>query len=727
MMAQSFAAHQGMQQHSGLPPGHPMAHAQHPNVIHPGAGMVQQVHPGVSAPGGPQVSQAGPMMGAMPPGAGTAGPGGPVPNAHALSHLGPTQAHLFQQHQFPQNFANNPQLLQQHQQQQLLRQRMILHQQQQQQQQQQHGALPVSLPNGTQGLNTAQMAAMQGNPAMRPVLQQMHLQQLPHGQPQMQTPQQQQLLALQAQQAQQAQAQQASNAGQPGQPTPQQRAAAQPQNIHEAQSVTPQPQPGPAPHQGSSTPQSNPPQPSSQPPAPQAATSQPQPTPNPPHQQLPQSQQPMQQPQHTPQPQPQPHPQQGPQGLQQGAQPTPAMTAQEAQLKAQQQQNLMLQQRMGMKSMTTLYLNAFAEQLSNFRSRDEAHDLLYWQEFVDRFYSPAGVLRQGVYNRQSGSKQFEISTPALARYYLTQFNSGIRHIQMLVEAVRETASPSGGHIVESAKTSFIYWFTNDSQLFTNGRLRAYFDANHKIEMLDIVVMNHTEYLPRPQLQALEQAEQQKQSPRVSKNTGKRGQQRQANTPSFTLPESMVTDHGVPIAVLSFLEVAETISQMQMLLHHSQQNPQMSATESLRNLVNTLQTQQTPNMGFMPTPMNPALQPGQPPRGPPLNGPAQFASPGMHPLGLPGAQGSPHITGSAHASPAPSHLAAPGMIPQGQVQPNAHSASASPNVSNKRRRQSTIKVEGDDSGGAPEVNGTGPQGGAKVKASPRVTKKQKGGA
>lgn len=104
------------------------------------------------------------------------------------------------------------------------------------------------------------------------------------------------------------------------------------------------------------------------------------------------------------------------------------------------------------------------------QSRDEAQDLLYWQEFVDRFYSPGGVLRQGVYNRQSGSKQFEISTPALARYYLTQFNSGIRHIQMLVEGVRETASPSGGHIVESAKTSFIYWFTNDSQVRIRTRM-----------------------------------------------------------------------------------------------------------------------------------------------------------------------------------------------------------------------------------------------------------------
>jgi hypothetical protein len=73
--------------------------AQHPNG-HPGPGMVQQMHPGVSAPGGPQVSQTGPMMGGMQPG-GTAGPG--VPNAHALSHLNPAQAHMLQGPQFQQN------------------------------------------------------------------------------------------------------------------------------------------------------------------------------------------------------------------------------------------------------------------------------------------------------------------------------------------------------------------------------------------------------------------------------------------------------------------------------------------------------------------------------------------------------------------------------------------------------------------------------------------------
>jgi hypothetical protein len=166
------------------------------------------------------------------------------------------------------------------------------------------------------------------------------------------------------------------------------------------------------------------------------------------------------------------------------------MTAQEAQIKAQQQQQqqqnaalLMQQQRMAIRGQSILCLGNFAEQLSSFQvrcallasifvvmntnvsqSRGEATDLLFWQTFVDRFYSPTGVLRQGVYNPQAGSKQFEIATPALARYYNTQFTSGIRQIQMLIEAPRERDSTNGGHVVESPRASFIYWFTNDAQV-----------------------------------------------------------------------------------------------------------------------------------------------------------------------------------------------------------------------------------------------------------------------
>jgi hypothetical protein len=168
----------------------------------------------------------------------------------------------------------------------------------------------------------------------------------------------------------------------------------------------------------------------------------------------------------------------------------------------------------------------------------------------------------------------------------------------------------------------------------------------------------------------------------------------------------------------------------MLFQFSQQNPQLSAPEALRNLVNSLQTQ-PPNTGFMPAPMNPAMQPGQPPRVPNMNGPNQFASPGMAHLGLPGSQGSPHLSGSAHPSPAQSHLAGPpGMVP-GQMQPNVGqgtSASASPNVSHKRRRASTVKMENDETSGGPEINGSAAPGPKTVKASPRVGgKRQKGTA
>lgn len=84
---------------------------------------------------------------------------------------------------------------------------------------------------------------------------------------------------------------------------------------------------------------------------------------------------------------------------------------------------------------------------------------------MERFYSQGGVLRQGVWNAQhGGSKKFEISTPVLARYYWTQFNSGVKHIQMIVENAIEKDLSTGGHIVESSKTCFIYWFANECQV-----------------------------------------------------------------------------------------------------------------------------------------------------------------------------------------------------------------------------------------------------------------------
>lgn len=85
-------------------------------------------------------------------------------------------------------------------------------------------------------------------------------------------------------------------------------------------------------------------------------------------------------------------------------------------------------------------------------------------------------------------------------------------------------------------------------------MKVLFDVNNKIEILDLVVTGHDEYIPRSQLQVLENVDQ-KQSPRASKNLNKRTQLKQPMQPNIVLPESMVNSWGVPVTVMGFLEVS----------------------------------------------------------------------------------------------------------------------------------------------------------------------------
>lgn len=169
--------------------------------------------------------------------------------------------------------------------------------------------------------------------------------------------------------------------------------------------------------------------------------------------------------------------------------------------------------------------------------------------------------------------------------------------------------------------------------------------------------------------------------------------------------------------------------MEPLFHYSQTHENLTPAEALNNLVHeTARAQNAPglsqgNFGNA----GPQAMPGQ--RTPGMNGSNQFASPAMQNLGLP-AQGSPHVGGPAHTpSPAHMHMAGPvAMVHQHSQQGSnlsgsqGASANTSPNVTNKRRRPSGIKLEED--GGA-EVNGTSAN---KVKPSPRIGgKRQKGTA
>lgn len=717
MAAQTFPAqHIGMAApHPGMPHGHQMGAGQHPGMGGPGP---QMMHPGVS---GAQVSQGGPMVTGMPQGAPTPAPG-PMPNAHALSHLGP------QQQMFPQGHPGqiqqfNPML--QHQIQMQAQRQAQQRQLMQQQMQGQHGHIPVTMPNGAQGMTPQQFAALRGQMPVQPGMQFQQIQ--GGGNPQqMHNPQhQQQIMAAQ----QQAQAQQAFAVQQAALHQQQAAQARNNQMMQEQNATTqaPQPQPTPAP-QAAPPPQ----------PTPQPQVSQP-PSAQPPQQQQQQNApaQPQNQGQQPP-PQPQPQGQQGQGGPSvPTSQPgqNPQQAAQESQM---QQQKMAMASQMRQPIMATmrgasiLRVIQFCDHLSQSSSDTEKSSKLdTWQQFVSMFFTPEGVLRQQLWNsRDSGDKRYQLSVAALPRFYWSHFTSGIKHMDIHLERARESDLPSGGHMVEG-RTTVSYVFENDSRLISFGNLKAHLDVHSKIEILDLSTRKHVEYLPRPLVEAsVEKSPEQKSSPEINKKL-KRAQKQaaQAAAATVTLPPSRVTkEWGVTSSVLQFFETAETMTSMTMLFAYCQDNPNLRPQEALEKLLQELRD--PANLGIQPN-TNPALQ--QMPAGqrtPGFNGPNAFASPAMAHLGLP-QQGSPHV-GAGH-TPSPHASAMPGPVAMAHQQSQqgsnlsgsqGTSANTSPNVTNKKRRASAVKLEGED--GNAEVNGVG--GAHKVKASPRVGgKRQKGTA
>jgi hypothetical protein len=190
----------------------------------------------------------------------------------------------------------------------------------------------------------------------------------------------------------------------------------------------------------------------------------------------PQPQQPQQQNPGTPQSQPQ-------QGQPQAQPQQPGMQQQAAAAAMLQQQ----QQRQGdkLKGQCLMKLMQFGDHLSNFgvsskplqsymangtqrlsaQETKQRDDLSYWLAFVDRFFSPKGVLRHSLWMiDENSNKQYEITFPGLARYFHTHFESGVKNMQMLVEKGRESELPNNGHYIESSKSSFVYWFDNGTQV-----------------------------------------------------------------------------------------------------------------------------------------------------------------------------------------------------------------------------------------------------------------------
>ncbi|KAF4612541.1 hypothetical protein G7Y89_g15591 [Cudoniella acicularis] len=657
-LAQAYSPHPGgMQPHPGVPQGHAMAVPHNPGQQGQ-PGMPQQMHMGVSGPGGPQVSQAGAMMGGMPPGAGG-------PSQHALQHLNPNaaaQQQMLQQQQ-AMAFASNPQfqmqqqqhMIQQQQRAQVARQAMMA---------QSYSGMPV-MQNGIPQMTPAQFNAMRGTAMARPVNLPQHLQQA----------QQQAQHSLEQQQAQaqaqhQHQQQQQMMAQQMAMQQQQQQANAQAQGGNQGQHNQLNPQ--------------------------QLQNMQQQ-------AQIAQAQQAHQQQSAAAAQQNQP-----PQSQPQQPQPQQSQPNQQAQAQQPQQQNQPQQQ---------AYMANGTQRLAAQGSKQK-DDLNYWLQFVEKFFSPKGVLRHSVWIvDETSNKQYEITFPALARYFHTHFESGIKTMQLIMEKGTEKDLPNNGHYIESPKSSFVYWFDTGSQLVANGTLRAHFDADQKIELLEFVTSSHEEYIPRTKIieaarplhewgkewHKVNAPPEGKNSPEMNKKKAKALKSPPQPPPEIDLPTSKVKPSmGITPSVFRFLELAEVMGQMNPLFNYSHQHSSLAPYAALDQYVSTVATNGTNNPnGQQPNPSGP--------RTPGLGNFPLGASPAAAHLNLPG---SPHVGGS------------PAQGAAMQLQQSQHgtsssgpSANTSPNTSNKRRRPSAVKAE--DEGQA-----NGAQGKKGVNPSPRIQKRQK---
>lgn len=393
--------------------------------------------------------------------------------------------------------------------------------------------------------------------------------------------------------------------------------------------------------------------------------------------------------------------------------------------------NMQQQRREHIKAQCLMKLSQLSEHLSGCPATRSRDDLSYWNELVGRFFSRSATFRHTLHasaeGEDTGPRQYDITFPAIARYFHTHFGSGVKSMQLtLGQGTADRPLPGDGYLIENPKASFIYWFETGSHLVSSGSLRVLFDSEHKMEMFEFLATSHEEFIARKQvIDAAKPAHvwmkewhkvnstDTKQSPEMSKKgKGKQLKSPQREPPEVLndLPDSAVNTQGVTEAVYQFLEIVEVMGQMNPLFNFTHINPGLGPYAALDQYVSTF-------INGAPGQMN-GQGPQLVPRTPSFSQFPMGASPAAANMNLPG---SPHV-----GSPAPGQIQAPGMQLQ-QSQQGTSSSGPSANTSpasNKRRRPSAVKIEEDGSGaGTPgsQVNGTGNRN---KPATPRMTKRAK---
>lgn len=212
-----------------------------------------------------------------------------------------------------------------------------------------------------------------------------------------------------------------------------------------------------------------------------------------------------------------------------------------------------------------LTLLQFADNLSSARLDGQGTDFGYWQTFVARFFATDGNLRHHLLSAKDNStKAFEISGSPLPWYYHTFFKNGVERIELNIERAAEKDLPAphgGGHVVESARTTFTFYYGNTHQVVSVGRLQVIFDAQGKIKLFDYKAEENQEFINRSVLVPDSESPDQKagtSSPKMSKKQqAQRAKSTLLATPSLlpAIERRPVGEWGIPPQVCQLLEVS----------------------------------------------------------------------------------------------------------------------------------------------------------------------------
>ena len=84
------------------------------------------------------------------------------------------------------------------------------------------------------------------------------------------------------------------------------------------------------------------------------------------------------------------------------------------------------------------------------------------------FFAETGIFRYTIPNtdeNEQPEKSYDITFHTLARYFHTQFNSGVKNIQLVMDKTTEfPPSNNGRHVLETHKANMVTWFEGGSHV-----------------------------------------------------------------------------------------------------------------------------------------------------------------------------------------------------------------------------------------------------------------------